>query len=55
VFKKLDWSEMGININGFADDIVLIAATNMEQIETMLLQLNEEAQKIGLKMNMSKT
>jgi len=61
IFKKFDWSEMGININGkflnnlrFADDIVLIA-TSMEQIETMLLQLNDESRKIGLKMNMSKT
>jgi len=61
VFKKLDWSEMGININGrflnnlrFADDIALTSST-MEQAETMLLQLNEEAQKIGLKMNLSKT
>ena len=61
VFKKLDWSEMGININGkflshlrFADDIVLIAA-DLEQAQTMLLQLNEEASKVGLKMNLAKT
>ena len=48
---------MGININGrflnhlrFADDIVLIAP-NLEQLEMMLLQLNAESQKVGLKMN----
>ena len=52
---------MGININGrflnhlrFADDIVLIAP-NLEQLEMMLLQLNAESQKVGLKMNLSKT
>lgn len=50
-----------MNINGrflnhlrFADDIVLIAP-NLEQLEMMLLQLNAESQKIGLKMNLSKT
>src|SRR6202012_6100007 len=52
---------MGININGrflnhlrFADDIVQIAP-NLEKLEMMLLQLNAESQKVGLKMNLSKT
>ena len=61
IFKELDWSGMGININGrflnnlrFADDIVLIAP-NLEELETMLTQLNEMSQRIGLKMNLSKT
>ena len=61
VFKKLDWSKMGININGkylshlrFADDIVLIAL-DLDQAQVMLQQLNEESSKIGLKMNLSKT
>lgn len=61
MFKKLIWNGKGININGeflnhlrFADDIVLMAAS-IEEIETMLLELNEESQKIGLRMNMSKT
>lgn len=61
VFKKLDWSKMGININGeylsnlrFADDIVLIAV-DLDQAQIMLQQLNEEASKVGLKMNLSKT
>ena len=61
IFKKLDWSEMGININGeylsnlrFADDISLMAA-DLDQAQIMLQQLNEESNKVGLKMNLSKT
>jgi hypothetical protein len=61
IFKKLEWSERGVNINGqylnhlrFADDIVLIAP-NLEQIELMLIELNEGSRKVGLKMNWSKT
>jgi endonuclease/exonuclease/phosphatase family metal-dependent hydrolase len=61
IFKKLNWSKMGININGkflshlrFADDIILFA-TNKRQLQKMLTQLNEKSQKIGLKMNLSKT
>ena len=61
VFKKLDWSMMGINVNGqylshlrFADDIVLIAV-DLDQAQVMLQQLNDESSKIGLKMNLSKT
>ncbi len=53
VFKKLDWSEMGININGkylshlrFADDIVLIAV-DLDQAQVMLQQLNDV--QIGLR------
>src|ERR1700744_2591076 len=61
LFKKLDWNEMGININGkflnhlrFADDIILIAA-NLDQLQTMMNQLHQESSKISLKMNLSKT
>src|SRR6202012_779890 len=61
VFKKLDWNEMGININGkflnhlrFEDDIILIAA-DLDQLQTMMNQLHQESSKIGLKMNLSKT
>ena len=61
VFQKLDWNEMGININGkflnhlrFADDIILIAA-DLDQLQTMMNQLHQESSKIGLKMNLSKT
>lgn len=60
VFKKLDWSRMGININGkylshirFADDIVLMVV-DLDQGQVMLQQLNEESSKVGLKMNLSK-
>lgn len=61
VFKELEWSEMGININGtffnnlrFADDIALISL-DIDELDTMLTQLNEASGKIGLKMNTSKT
>ena len=43
VFKKLDWSEMGININGrylsylrYADDIVLMAV-DLDQAQVVSL------------------
>ena len=49
VFKKLDWSKMGININGkylshlrFADDIVLMTV-DLNEAQIMLQQLNEES------------
>ena len=61
VFKKLDWSKKGIDIKGeflshlrFADDIVLMAV-DLYEAEDMLQELNEEANKVGLKMNLSKT
>src|SRR6202012_1936086 len=61
VFKKLEWNEMGININGnflnhlrFADDTILIAA-DRDQLQTMMNQLHQESSEIGLKMNLSKT
>ena len=51
---------MGININReylsnlrFADDISLMAA-DLDQAQIMLQQLNEESNKVGLKMNLSK-
>ncbi|CAG4942460.1 unnamed protein product [Parnassius apollo] len=61
VFKLLDWKGYGININGeyithlrFADDIVLMAES-LEDLSTMLNDLNSASQRIGLKMNMDKT
>ncbi|CAG4970592.1 unnamed protein product [Parnassius apollo] len=61
VFKLLDWKEYGININGeyithrrFADDIVPMAES-LEDLSTMLNDLNIASQRIGLKMNMDKT
>ncbi|KAI5716877.1 hypothetical protein M8J76_013824 [Diaphorina citri] len=62
VFRNIDWDEhMGININGktlsnlrFADDIALFAE-NHEDIQRMLQHLSKESEKVGLKINESKT
>ena len=61
VFKTLEWKKCGININGehishlrFADDIVVIAES-MRDLETMLNNLSEASQQVGLKMNFDKT
>lgn len=61
VFKKLEWSKKGINIDGrylnhlrFADDIVLIS-NNLEELREMLTELKTASEEIGLKMNMGKT
>ena len=61
VFRKLDWEERGIKIDGeafnnlrFADDIVL-ASEDPEELQAMLNKLNEESKAIGLEMNLSKT
>lgn len=61
VFKKLNWEERGIKIDGefinnlrFADDIVLLASS-FEELQKMLQDLNRESKLVGLKMNLSKT
>ena len=61
VFRKLNWEEMGIKIDGqmlnnlrFADDIVLVSEDPGE-LQEMLEQLNTESKAVGLKMNLSKT
>ena len=61
VFRKLNWDNKGITINGeklnhlrFADDIVLIA-NNGEEAENMLNELNQESNKLGMKINMKNT
>lgn len=61
VFKKLDWSEYGINVNGkklnhlrFADDVVLITDT-FEGIQAMVNQLTTASENVGLKINIQKT
>ncbi|CAH1224416.1 unnamed protein product [Diabrotica balteata] len=61
VFKKLNWEQLGIKIDGrflshlrFADDIVLIS-NNTEELIYMLKELKQESEKIGLKMNLNKT
>ncbi len=53
VFKKLDWSGMRMKINGkflnhirCADDILLIA-TDLNQLQTLMSQLNDESSKLG--------
>jgi hypothetical protein len=58
MFKLLDWRGFGININGeymthlrFADDIVVMSET-LEDLSTMLDDLNRVSQQVGLKMNM---
>ena len=61
IFRKLDWEEKGININGerlsnlrFADDIVL-TSEDPEEMKEMLEQIRTESLKVGLKMNIKKT
>nr|XP_032527015.1 uncharacterized protein LOC116777521 [Danaus plexippus plexippus] len=59
-FKLLEWEGLGININGkyithlrFADYIVVMAKS-MEELSTMLEDLNRVSQWVGLKMNIDK-
>ncbi|CAD6193302.1 unnamed protein product [Caenorhabditis auriculariae] len=61
VFRRLDWSEHGISVNGtplthlrFADDIVLFASSS-KKLEEMANQLATESKKSGLIINFSKT
>ena len=61
IFKKSNWQEMGINIDGeyvsnlrFADDISTTTESS-EELQKMLNDLNRESIKVGLKMNRKKT
>lgn len=61
IFRKLEWDQYGININGeqlthlrFADDIILFATTK-EHIQNMVVDLDRESRMMGLSMNISKT
>ncbi|KAI8422712.1 hypothetical protein MSG28_006477 [Choristoneura fumiferana] len=61
LYKLFNTSMFGININGeyithllFADDI-LIMAESLEELNTMLSDLNIVSQQVGLKINMDKT
>ena len=61
VFRMLEWDNKGITINGvklnhlrFADDIVLITNSG-EEAQEMLNELNQESNKLGMKINMKKT
>lgn len=61
IFRKLDWSNKGVLINGcyinhlrFADDIVIISET-FKDLEEMMRSLDDESSSIGLEMNVNKT
>ncbi|KAI8430992.1 hypothetical protein MSG28_001085 [Choristoneura fumiferana] len=61
IFRKLDWEEYGLNIQGaklnhlrFADDIVLFEE-NPTHLSQMIESLNNESMKVGLCMNKDKT
>ncbi|CAG4915287.1 unnamed protein product [Colias eurytheme] len=61
IFRKINWDEYGINVNGkklnhlrFADDLILLSE-NQEGLKTMLTQLDRESRKVGLTMNLDKT
>ena len=61
IFRKTDWEEMGINVDGeyltnlrFADDIT-ITTPRCDQLQKMLSDINKESKKVGLKMNKAKT
>lgn len=57
----MDWTERGLNIDGihlnhlrYADDLVLIS-TDVQELNTMINELDEQSRKVGLKMNLNKT
>uniref|UniRef100_A0A914UYW4 Reverse transcriptase domain-containing protein n=1 Tax=Plectus sambesii TaxID=2011161 RepID=A0A914UYW4_9BILA len=61
IFRRLPCDDRGININGqclsnlcFADDIVLFAKT-ADKLQQMASELNDEASRVSLKINSSKT
>ncbi|XP_033118990.1 hemicentin-1-like [Anneissia japonica] len=61
IFRNLDWNDKRILVNGeylnnlsFADDILLFCH-HPEEVQIMLEELNEESNKVGLNINISKT
>ena len=61
IFRTLDWETTGINVNGkylnhlrFADDIVLFTS-DPQELKVMVENLSISSERVGLKMNMSKT
>jgi hypothetical protein len=61
IFQKLDWESKSICIDDehlnnlrFAD-VIAIPARNPQKLKTMLNDLDQESQKVGLKMNNAKT
>ena len=58
---RLDEAQAGIKIAGrninnlrYADDITIIAE-NEEELKSFLRKMNEESEKVGLKLNIQKT
>ena len=61
MFRELNWQNKGILINGerlshlrFADDITSIAC-DQDKLQSMIEELNEKSEQIGLKINYTKT
>ncbi|CAH2270055.1 jg17908 [Pararge aegeria aegeria] len=61
IFRKLNWENKGIKINGkylshlrFADDLVLLSE-DPKELQYMLESLNRESETVGLEMNKGKT
>lgn len=62
IFKKVNWNNKGITINGvkinnlrFADDISLIVSRSQKELELMIIELNEARRKAGFEINPDKT
>ena len=58
---ELDEAQVGIKISGrhinnlrYADDTTLMAESE-EELKSLLIQLKEESEKVGLKLNIQKT
>ena len=61
MFRRFDWSNRGVPINGkklsnlrFADDVTIIAQ-NLEELERSLNELSVASIQHGFKINMTKT
>lgn len=61
MFRKLEWENLGLNINGsrmkhvrFADDLVLFEEDPL-LLEPMVQALAEKTREVGLEVNSSKT
>ena len=60
-WETLDWKKAGIRIAGrninnlrYADDTTLMAESEKE-LKSLLMQVKEESEKVGLKLNIQKT
>ena len=61
IFRKLDWENKGVNINGkkisnlrFADDIILLSNSE-DKLNDMISELAKEGAKSGLTISIQKT